>query len=1188
MEANSEVWEEVKRFLDTPEGRRIVEEQTRRLREQSKLHNAQRPGWLPFFSPSAWAPNRPAKSNTVENRALGGTPSPEVLEKVYLALAASGVWRTSELETVSSNTTPLKATTNVDISNPPTAKSKTTSPAKSPSRREHHPSLAQGVPQLKLDTASVRTLQDSSKAGAQASTGLASTTRDSSDSSSGTSQGTTFSKEERTKESSATSPESKLEFDFGINTGQKGKERATASSPCLGLPTSITSVETHSSILDGDTAFDNDALEVDIAIQYRVPKEELVPWEQINSAPVRRLSSSESTSMFTPGDGRNREVSSSSFIGDSSCEGNAVGCDNKSDHLQKTNDPTTTDHVSHHDGATRVPAYCHRQGNSVHHPSTSVLVAQGEVPVEVISVQPLMTQVGGDAIQSSRQYSVEVSPVRPLESTKPAGEGRTTWPTDLSSAQTRVASLYPVVEPDRLQARSARREENDFRRSDDITKYPEDASSQMQGPTPPTNVDSRGGEPGEQSSTAGDGITTSPKTQLSERVHETWHAADDLGPNGAQTGRPYCNVVTEVHSRFQKVLGRMGVSTAPPPAPTPTSGMDVGEVNRDFFPQESLDYLRERLDALKKERDGEAHANDKEQDTRSKGRGGRDVNRRSGDDHANALASGEPTVYGRRSDRSSKVGPTLAVPTISLQTGLRASDGSTDSGYHSQSGGQSSRLNPAAPEFTMSSNNTPTSARPASANPVQGGSSTGNTRITPTLAAPYPYFVSVRSDGTVVPVLIPPTTLAAQQMAYLVNMQARQSTNSSDRPNAPGYPSVVPLVSTGSTAIPPTTIPLAPAVAPVPVVPGVSPTNATGPLASQITQPTMTAQMMRPFFPVTTKPRDHDPVKQQLYEMWLEWRKENEPGYHLGCKMRQAQRVLRQHQQEQARKAQQKAQQEWKEMANKAKAAAAATAKAAKEEAERRAKEEAERRAKEEAEKVLKQVGVVASVHAGWIAPGQQPHNVQHQGDMNRGQQSRRVPAAEEDENLEDRKLPPEEPPSVESNNSKGQIKEIPAPEPVDGKVEGPKKQTQVVVSGTYDDVGKALDEHKNLVEQALGKHRDETRKALQSHEEKVERALGEQKDTIVKVLDEQKETKKAIEHLEKVVLSVVATDRVKTTEVAGEQKVEGAPKSDGGAKSDSGNKRVGDQRPFRRKKGGGFQSFRRRDQHREREVRKD
>lgn len=50
-----------------------------------------------------------------------------------------------------------------------------------------------------------------------------------------------------------------------------------------------------------------------------------------------------------------------------------------------------------------------------------------------------------------------------------------------------------------------------------------------------------------------------------------------------------------------------------------------------------------------------------------------------------------------------------------------------------------------------------------------------------------------------------------------------------------------------------------------------------------------------PSFPVTRKPRDHDPIKQQQYESYLEWRKAHEPGYHQGCKWRQANRILRQY-----------------------------------------------------------------------------------------------------------------------------------------------------------------------------------------------------------------------------------------------------------------------------------------------------
>lgn len=55
--------------------------------------------------------------------------------------------------------------------------------------------------------------------------------------------------------------------------------------------------------------------------------------------------------------------------------------------------------------------------------------------------------------------------------------------------------------------------------------------------------------------------------------------------------------------------------------------------------------------------------------------------------------------------------------------------------------------------------------------------------------------------------------------------------------------------------------------------------------------PLPTAQ---PVFPVTKKPRDNDPWKQQQYEAYLEWRKMNEPGFHLAAKQRQANRIQRQ------------------------------------------------------------------------------------------------------------------------------------------------------------------------------------------------------------------------------------------------------------------------------------------------------
>ncbi|AEO55904.1 hypothetical protein MYCTH_2300215 [Thermothelomyces thermophilus ATCC 42464] len=91
----------------------------------------------------------------------------------------------------------------------------------------------------------------------------------------------------------------------------------------------------------------------------------------------------------------------------------------------------------------------------------------------------------------------------------------------------------------------------------------------------------------------------------------------------------------------------------------------------------------------------------------------------------------------------------------------------------------------------------------------------------------------------------------------------------------------------------------------------------------------------RPYFPVTTKPRDHDPVKQQLYEAYLEWRKANEPGYHMKCKMRQANRVMRQYQQQQDPTLT-KDPANWKAIAERAKAAVGAAAAAAAEEKKRR------------------------------------------------------------------------------------------------------------------------------------------------------------------------------------------------------------------------------------------------------------
>ncbi|EAQ92329.1 hypothetical protein CHGG_00564 [Chaetomium globosum CBS 148.51] len=103
-----------------------------------------------------------------------------------------------------------------------------------------------------------------------------------------------------------------------------------------------------------------------------------------------------------------------------------------------------------------------------------------------------------------------------------------------------------------------------------------------------------------------------------------------------------------------------------------------------------------------------------------------------------------------------------------------------------------------------------------------------------------------------------------------------------------------------------------------PFIPGASLQSSIGP----------ERKLDRPYFPVTVKPRDHDPVKQQMYEAYLEWRKANEPGYHMKCKMRQANRVMRQCQQKQEIPLASNPD-NWKAIAEKAKAAVGAAAAAA-------------------------------------------------------------------------------------------------------------------------------------------------------------------------------------------------------------------------------------------------------------------
>jgi len=87
-------------------------------------------------------------------------------------------------------------------------------------------------------------------------------------------------------------------------------------------------------------------------------------------------------------------------------------------------------------------------------------------------------------------------------------------------------------------------------------------------------------------------------------------------------------------------------------------------------------------------------------------------------------------------------------------------------------------------------------------------------------------------------------------------------------------------------------LPIIPAAPTAAATAGPPPSTALVPAQAQVPAPALVPA--RPYFPVTTKPRDRDPVKQQMYEAYLEWRKANEPGYHMKCKMRQAQRVTRQ------------------------------------------------------------------------------------------------------------------------------------------------------------------------------------------------------------------------------------------------------------------------------------------------------
>ena len=80
---------------------------------------------------------------------------------------------------------------------------------------------------------------------------------------------------------------------------------------------------------------------------------------------------------------------------------------------------------------------------------------------------------------------------------------------------------------------------------------------------------------------------------------------------------------------------------------------------------------------------------------------------------------------------------------------------------------------------------------------------------------------------------------------------------------------------------------------------------------------------------------DHVRYSEQQYEAYLEWRKANEPGYHIRCKMRQANRIVRQHQMKQSdqkvptKNGEKTDNPAWKSIVEKAKAVVATAAAAA-------------------------------------------------------------------------------------------------------------------------------------------------------------------------------------------------------------------------------------------------------------------
>lgn len=99
----------------------------------------------------------------------------------------------------------------------------------------------------------------------------------------------------------------------------------------------------------------------------------------------------------------------------------------------------------------------------------------------------------------------------------------------------------------------------------------------------------------------------------------------------------------------------------------------------------------------------------------------------------------------------------------------------------------------------------------------------------------------------------------------------------------------------------PATLPPAPAH---PIMPHPNPATSTTinpAVVPVVPVPAAPVVVAPPHFPVTKKPRDNDPYKQQKYEEYLEWRKMYEPGFHLAAKQRQVNRFIRNNHQRGAR-----------------------------------------------------------------------------------------------------------------------------------------------------------------------------------------------------------------------------------------------------------------------------------------------